>query len=196
MGFLAVILVLLAIWSFFVAAKPEVGFFLEEGWKFRDAEPSDLYLGLTRISAAIAGIGCLVIAAVLAFGGPAGPTEPGRQAGTDSTPTTTPNPDGRTPSPITVTASPRNNAAEAARHAKDDCKRLKPRFEEEASWDAQGNLANREALTSLAAYELAELVIEQRADGQIVSVRSESASRGTAGRILFTLTSSGATCTP
>lgn len=38
---LVVIMVLGALWCFFVAAKPEVGFFLEQGWKFRDTEPSD-----------------------------------------------------------------------------------------------------------------------------------------------------------
>lgn len=186
------ILVLLAIWSFFVAARPEVGFFLEEGWKFRDAEPSDLYLGMTRISAAIAGVGCLVIAAVLAFGGPEAPRDPdGRDSATSPT---TAAPDGYSPSPITVTASPRDYSAEALRSTKKQCKDLIPHFEDEATWDAQGKLTNREWLSSVAAYQMAELIIEPQADGDLVSVRSESATLHTKGKILFTLTSSGGTC--
>lgn len=41
MALLVVIMVLGALWCFFVAAKPDVGFFLEQGWKCGDAEPSD-----------------------------------------------------------------------------------------------------------------------------------------------------------
>lgn len=184
---LVIILVLGAAWSFFIAARPEVGFFLEEGWKFRDAEPSDLYLGVTRFGAAVTGIALLVFAAIFAFSGPEGGESASKKIS---------DPDGRSASPIAVTASPRDITAEAARHAKEECKRLKPVFEEEAEWDAQGRLTNREAITSLAAYEMAELVIEPGADGELVSVRSTDATHGTSGRTLLTLTSSGATCTP
>jgi hypothetical protein len=41
---------------------PHFIFFINEGWKLRDAEPSDLYLTMTRIGGVIAiGVGLYVV---------------------------------------------------------------------------------------------------------------------------------------
>lgn len=44
--------------------KPEWGWYLTEGWKFRDAEPSDLALFFGRAS----GLICTIVGLVLLFG--------------------------------------------------------------------------------------------------------------------------------
>lgn len=68
MVLLVVFLLAGAAWCFFICARPDVGFFLEEGWKFRDAEPSDFYLGMTRVGAFLGGIACIVMAIALPIG--------------------------------------------------------------------------------------------------------------------------------
>jgi hypothetical protein len=48
---------------------PHVAFFLQEGWKFRDVEPSDLFITLTQVSGIVfIGIGVLVLALGLVLG--------------------------------------------------------------------------------------------------------------------------------
>ena len=37
------------LFGLFAAIKPEIAWQLREGWKFRNAEPSDLSLAMTRI---------------------------------------------------------------------------------------------------------------------------------------------------
>lgn len=59
---LVVFFMAVAAWCFFIAFRPQIHFFLNEGWKFRDAEPSDLYTVMTRLGAAISGIVCLMLA--------------------------------------------------------------------------------------------------------------------------------------
>lgn len=44
--FFALILILLGLLNLL---KPEVSWYLSDGWKFKDAEPSDLALGLARV---------------------------------------------------------------------------------------------------------------------------------------------------
>ncbi|MER6937826.1 DUF6199 family natural product biosynthesis protein [Nocardioides sp. NPDC127514] len=185
---LAIILVLGAVWSFFIAARPEVGFFLEEGWKFRDAEPSDLYLGVTRFSSAAVGIACLVFAAILAFGGPGGGS-----SDSDDSATGTASSD-----PIAEgfqRAQEKEDEADA--RAKEECQRLKPKFEQAVEWNAEDKVANPDAVRSLAGTEGASVEIEQRANGEVVTVRGgESAFAGAPGRVLFFMTPEGATCMP
>jgi hypothetical protein len=42
---------------------PHVAFFFQEGWKFRDAKPSNLFITITQISGIVfIGIGVLVLA--------------------------------------------------------------------------------------------------------------------------------------
>lgn len=186
MMLLAIILVLGAMWSFFIAARPEVGFFLEEGWKFRDAEPSDLYLGVTRFGSAIVGIALLVFAAIFAFGGPSDtvppPAERASPAATRSVP------------PVTVTARPPDPEAEAKKRAKEQCKDLLPLIEDEAEWDAQGRLANRDYISSVAVRYLATMTIASQPDGDIVTIRSDLPTVDEFVRPIVTMTSSGATC--
>ncbi len=61
MGFLIglVVIVLGAV----SAIVPEIGWHISEGWKFRDAEPSDAALLWTRIS----GIFCIVVGLYFVF---------------------------------------------------------------------------------------------------------------------------------
>ena len=48
---------------------PQIAFFLQEGWKFRDVKPSDLFITLTQISGIVfIGIGVLVLALGLVLG--------------------------------------------------------------------------------------------------------------------------------
>ncbi len=186
---LAIILVLGAAWSFFIAARPEVGFFLEEGWKFRDAEPSDLYLGVTRFGAAVTGIACLVFAAILAFGGldvsPSGSGDASPSTGTSSDPF------------AEGFQRAQEKEDEADERAKAECQRLKPKFEQAVKWNAQDKVDNPDALHSLAGDEGASVEIEPRANGEVVTVRgSDAAFVGAPGRILFFMTPEGATCMP
>ncbi|SDK69840.1 hypothetical protein SAMN05428985_105338 [Nocardioides sp. YR527] len=184
---LAIILVLGAAWSFFIAARPDVGFFLEEGWKFRDAEPSDLYLGVTRFGSALVGIACLVFAAILAFGGPGGTSEP------DDSPTGTASPD-----PIAEGFGRAQEKEDEARaRTQEECRRLKPKFEQAVEWNAEDKVANPDALRSLAGTEGASVEIEPRANGEVVTVRGgEAEYPGARGRILFIMTPEGASCMP
>lgn len=43
--------------------SPQTAWYLSEGWKFRDAEPSDLALGLARAG----GVVCCLIGVILIF---------------------------------------------------------------------------------------------------------------------------------
>lgn len=185
---LAIILVLGAAWSFFISARPEVGFFLEEGWKFRDAEPSDLYLGVTRFGSALVGIACLVFAAILAFGGPGGGASE-----SDDSPTGAASSD-----PIAEGFRRAQEKEDEARaRAKEECQRLKPEFEQAVAWNAQDKVANPDALHSLASTEGASVEIEPRANGEVVTVRGgEPEYPGARGRVLFLMTPEGATCMP
>lgn len=45
---------ILTIIMVFGIVRPEILWYLSEGWKFRDAEPSETYLILTRVSLVIA----------------------------------------------------------------------------------------------------------------------------------------------
>ena len=183
---LAIILVLGAAWSFFIAARPEVGFFLEEGWKFRDAEPSDLYLGVTRLGSAVVGIALLVFAAILAFGGLSEPDRPAKERADPSTTRSGPT--------ITVTARPPDPVQEAKKRAKEQCHDLLPLIEDESEWDAQGRLINRDRISSLVVYKSATMTIDARPDGDLVTVRSDIATVDKYVQPLVTMTSSGATC--
>lgn len=185
---LVIICVLGGGWSFFIAARPEVGFFLEEGWKFRDAEPSDLYLGVTRFGAAVTGIACLVFAAILAFSGPGGGTSE-----SDGSPSDTASSD-----PFAEGFSrAQEKEDEAAARAKEECRRLKPMFEQSVKWNAQDEVANPDALQSLAGTEGVTAEIEPRANGEVVTVRgSEAEYPGARGRVLFFMTPEGVTCMP
>lgn len=186
---LAIILVLGAAWSFFIAARPEVGFFLEEGWKFRDAEPSDLYLGVTRFGSAVLGIALLLFAAIFAFGGPGGGTSESDDSPTGAA-TSDPMAEGF--------AQAQEKEDEAAARSKEECRRLKPKFEQTVKWNAQDKVANPDALHALAGSEGASVEIESRANGEVVTVRgSEAEYAGSSrGRVLFFMTSVGATCMP
>lgn len=184
---LAIILVLGAAWSFFIAARPEVGFFLEEGWKFRDAEPSDLYLGVTRFGSAVVGIALLVFAAILAFGGPAGTSE--SDGSTTGTASSDPMAEGF--------GRAQEKEDEARARAKEECLQLKPKFEQTVEWTAQDKVANPDALLTLAGTEGASVEIEPRANGEVVTVHgSEAEYPGAPGRVLFLMTPEGATCMP
>ncbi|MFD7074978.1 DUF6199 family natural product biosynthesis protein [Nocardioides sp. NPDC059952] len=186
---LAIILVLGAVWSFFIAARPDVGFFLEEGWKFRDAEPSDLYLGVTRFGSAAVGIACLVFAAILAFGGPGGGASE-----SDESPSGTASSD-----PMAEGFGRAQEKEDEARaRAKEECLRLKPEFEQAAKWNAEDKVANPDTLRSLASADGVSVEIEPRANGEVVTVRgSEAEYPGAVGRVLFFMTSvGGATCMP
>ncbi len=185
---LAIILVLGAAWSFFIAARPEVGFFLEEGWKFRDAEPSDLYLGVTRFGSAVLGIALLVFAAIFAFGGPGGGT-----SRSDDSPTGTASSD-----PFAEGfARAQEKEDEAAARAAEECQRLKPKFEQTVEWNAQDKVANPDALRSLAGTEGVSVEIKPQANGEAVHVRSSESDYPRAdGRVLFFMTPEGATCMP
>lgn len=185
---LAIILVLGAAWSFFIAARPEIGFFLEEGWKFRDAEPSDLYLGVTRFSSAAVGIACLVFAAILAFGGPDDPvSSPAEPAGPSAT---------RSVPPVTVTARPRDPEQVAKTKAKEQCRDLLPLIEEESEWDAQGKLVNQDYVSSVVKGRLATMTTVSRPEGDIVTIRSDLPYVDKFVRPVISMTSSGATCMP
>lgn len=189
MTLLVIILVLMAAWSFFVAARPEVGFFLEEGWKFRDAEPSDLYLGVTRFSAAVAGIACLVLAAVLGFGGLDGGTSSDRSTASN---------DERSDAFAEGFARAHEKEEEASQRAREECQRLKPAFEQTVTWNAQDKVANPDALKALAGSEGVSVEIERRANGEVVTVRGSEPEYlgGSTGRVLFFMTPEGATCMP
>lgn len=188
MTLFVIILVLGAVWSFFIAARPEVGFFLEEGWKFRDAEPSDLYLGVTRFGAAIGGIACLIFAAILAFGG----------LGDTASSTTEPEPveasrTGSVP-PVVVTAKPRDPEQVAKEKAKEQCDDLLPSFEEQAVWDPNGKLVNQDHISNIAISSLADMAIASRPEGDIVTIRSGLDYVDKFVRPIMTMTSSGAIC--
>lgn len=183
---LAIILVLGAAWSFFIAARPEVGFFLEEGWKFRDAEPSDLYLGVTRFGAAATGIALLVFAAIFAFSEPSGTVSPPTER-TDPSAT-------RSGPAVTVTARPPDPDQEAKRRAKEQCQDLLPLIEDESEWDQQGRLANRDHISSIVAYQLATMTVASRSDGDLVTIRSDIPTVDKWVRPIVTMTSSSATC--
>ncbi|MEI7058869.1 DUF6199 family natural product biosynthesis protein [Nocardioides sp. CCNWLW239] len=189
MTLLVIVLVLMAGWSFFVAARPEVGFFLEEGWKFRDAEPSDLYLGVTRFSAAVAGIACLVFAAILGFGGLDGGASSDRSsASTDET----------SDAVAEGLSRAQEKEEEASQRAREECQRLKPTFEQTVKWNAQDKVANPDALNELAGSEGVSAEIETRANGEVVTVRGSEPEYfgGSTGRVLFFMTPEGATCMP
>ncbi|NGN91916.1 hypothetical protein G5C66_04095 [Nocardioides sp. KC13] len=183
---LAIICVLGAAWSFFVAARPDVGFFLEEGWKFRDAEPSDLYLGVTRFGAAVTGIACLVFAAIFAFSGPSDTVSPPTERA-DPSPT-------RSGPAVTVTARPPSPEQAAKKKAKEQCQDLLPLIEDEAEWNPQGKLANRDHVSSIVAYQQATMTLESRPDGDLVTIRSDLPTVDKFVRPLVTMTSSSATC--
>lgn len=57
------IILLLLVVGVFNAAAPQASWYLEYGWRFRDAEPSELALGVNRII----GIVCIVIAVGMIF---------------------------------------------------------------------------------------------------------------------------------
>ncbi len=57
-----IVLLLLALGGFNIAS-PQTAWYLSEGWKFRDAEPSQLALGLTRAG----GAACCVVAVIVIF---------------------------------------------------------------------------------------------------------------------------------
>lgn len=149
---LVIIFVLGAGWSFFIAARPEVGFFLEEGWKFRDAEPSDLYLGVTRFGAAVTGIALLVFAAIFAFSGPEDRRTP-------------PTGDPSEASSEDVARILEQQERERLQSQK-ECDRLKPTFEKAAKWTPEHKLANPDDVRALAAAEDAELEIKKREDNK------------------------------
>jgi hypothetical protein len=60
--------ILLLIGSIISVASPETTWFLKRGWKYRDAEPSDTYISLTRVGGVI---GC-IIAVIFMFASCAG----------------------------------------------------------------------------------------------------------------------------
>lgn len=185
---LAIVLVLGAAWSFFIAARPEVGFFLEEGWKFRDAEPSDLYLGVTRFGSAVVGIALLVFAAIFAFGGPgdtasrAKDPDPVEASRTGSVP------------PVVVTAKPRDPEQVAKEKAKEQCGDLLPSIEEQAVWDGNGKLVNQDHISGIAIGNSADMTIASRPEGDIVTIRSGLDYVDKYVRPILSMTSSGATC--
>jgi len=57
--------VLLIVFGVVLIIKPEVGWFLEIGWRFRDAEPSELALWANRAG----GVFSVIIGLVMIFGG-------------------------------------------------------------------------------------------------------------------------------
>lgn len=59
-GKFLIVLLLLALGAFNIAS-PQTAWYLSEGWKFRDAEPSGLALGLARMG----GIGCCIVAVIV-----------------------------------------------------------------------------------------------------------------------------------
>ncbi|MEU6137584.1 DUF6199 family natural product biosynthesis protein [Nocardioides sp. NPDC047086] len=148
-GIVAFILVVAAAWSFFVAFKPRVGFFLEEGWKFRDAEPSDLYLGVTRIGSFVGGVAALVMAGVFAFGGSGDPDPE--------------------PSASESRASTVERFQRDLQWKEDECERVKPFFEDVATWNDY-RLANPEEVRAVAEANSLELVIKPGPDNDIVTV--------------------------
>jgi hypothetical protein len=185
---LAIICVLGAAWSFFIAARPEVGFFLEEGWKFRDAEPSDLYLGVTRFGAAVAGIACLAFAAVLAFGGPGG-------GGSGGDTTSAPENDDLSDAVAEGFDNAIEQEEEVARRVKEECQRLEPLFERTAKWDAQNKLTNPDAVRQLASEASATITVKAGSSGDTVHVATnDKAISPILGRTMFLLTSAGTVC--
>ena len=58
--FVSIILVLLGIFSI---AAPETVWYLEHGWRYKDAEPSDLALGMNRVG----GVVEIIVAIILLF---------------------------------------------------------------------------------------------------------------------------------
>jgi hypothetical protein len=181
-----IVLVLGGLWSFFIAARPDVGFFLEEGWKFRDAEPSDLYLGVTRFGAAIAGIACLVFAAILAFSEPSDTASPSTERADPSATTTLP--------PVTVTARLPDPEQQAMERAKEQCQDLLPLIEDEAVWDPQGRLVNQDRISAIVTGYLATMTIVSQPDGDLVTIRSDLTGVDQFVRPIVTMTSSDATC--
>lgn len=61
-GKVLVVIILLGI-GLFNILSPQTAWYLSEGWKFRDAEPSDLALGLARAG----GAACCLIGVILIF---------------------------------------------------------------------------------------------------------------------------------
>ncbi|MDQ3310731.1 MAG: hypothetical protein M3517_01265 [Actinomycetota bacterium] len=65
---LAIFLFVVAAWSFYCVARPRTAWRVTEGWKYRDAqdvEPSDAYLSLQSVGAAIGGIAAVAIGIAL-----------------------------------------------------------------------------------------------------------------------------------
>lgn len=57
------VIFLLLVVGIFNAAAPQAAWYLSDGWRFKDAEPSDMALGLTRFGGVVA----IVIAVVMMF---------------------------------------------------------------------------------------------------------------------------------
>ncbi|MDQ3178658.1 MAG: hypothetical protein M3Q72_14140 [Actinomycetota bacterium] len=65
---LAIFLFVAAAWSFYCVARPRTAWRVTEGWKYKDAqnvEPSDTYLSLRSVAAAIGGIAAVAIGIAL-----------------------------------------------------------------------------------------------------------------------------------
>lgn len=142
---------------------------------------------MTRFGSAVLGIALLVFAAIFAFGG-LGDTGSSPTERTDPAPT-------RSVPPITVTAQPPDPEKEATKRAKEQCRDLLPLIEDESQWDPQGRLRNRDYVSSIVASQGATMTIESRADGDLVTIRSDLPTVDKFVRPLVTMTSSSATCT-
>jgi len=65
---LAIFLFAAAAWSFYCVARPRTAWRVTEGWKYRDpqnVEPSDTYLSLQTVGAAVGGIAAVAIGIAL-----------------------------------------------------------------------------------------------------------------------------------
>jgi len=65
---LAIFLFVAAAWSFYCVARPRTAWRVTEGWKYRDpqnVEPSDTYLSLQTVGAAVGGIAAVAIGIAL-----------------------------------------------------------------------------------------------------------------------------------
>ncbi len=65
---LAIFLFAAAAWSFYCVARPRMAWRVTEGWKYRDpqnVEPSDTYLSLQTVGAAVGGIAAVAIGIAL-----------------------------------------------------------------------------------------------------------------------------------
>ena len=55
--------IVMLVGGLFNTISPQTAWYLSDGWKFKDAEPSDAALGLTRVG----GAACILIGAILIF---------------------------------------------------------------------------------------------------------------------------------